>query len=393
MSMKIPISRPYFGDEERAAIVEPLETGWVVQGPKVAEFERLFGAYTGAVNSVATSSCTTALHLSLVALGIGPGDEVIVPSFTWVATANAVEMVGARPVFVDIELETFNLDPDRVEAAITDRTRAIIPVSLFGVSAPIHPVMQLAARRGLKVIEDAACAVGAWYGGRHAGTIADVACFSFHPRKAITTGEGGMVITADADLAQVVRSLRDHGASRSDLTRHLSKRSYVLPEFDVVGYNYRMTDIQGALGVAQMARLEAILELRTERARVYDRWLQDIDWLRPQALPPGSRHGYQSYVCLYRPDDPSLSNLEELHQGRNNLMDSLEAAGIATRPGTHAVHTLGFYRRKYGIKPEDVPNSLIADRLTIALPLYAQMTPAEQEYVLEHLSATRAGAV
>ena len=393
MSMKIPISKPYFGDEERAAIVEPLETGWVVQGPKVAEFERLFGAYTGALNSVATSSCTTALHLSLVALGIHPGDEVILPSFTWVATANAIEMVGARPVFVDIDLDTFNIDPDRVEAAITDRTRAIIPVSLFGVSAAIDPIMSLAAPRSLKVIEDAACAVGSWHQGRHAGTIADAGCFSFHPRKAITTGEGGMVITADPDLAQVVRSLRDHGASRSDLTRHLSKRSYVLPEFDRVGYNYRMTDIQGALGVAQMARLEAILELRTERARVYDRWMQGVEWLRPQALPDGCRHGYQSYVCLYRPEDPSLSNLEELHQSRNNLMDSLEAAGIATRPGTHAVHTLGFYRRKYGIQPEDLPNSLIADRLTIALPLYAQMTPAEQEYVLEHLTAAPAEAL
>lgn len=393
MSMKIPISKPYFGDEERAAIVEPLETGWVVQGPKVAEFERLFGAYTGALNSVATSSCTTALHLSLVALGIRPGDEVILPSFTWVATANAIEMVGARPVFVDIDLDTFNIDPDRVEAAITDRTRAIIPVSLFGVSAAIDPIMSLAAPRSLKVIEDAACAVGSWYQGRHAGTIADAGCFSFHPRKAITTGEGGMVVTADPDMAQVVRSLRDHGASRSDLTRHLSKRSYVLPEFDRVGYNYRMTDIQGALGVAQMARLEAILELRTERARVYDRWMQGVEWLRPQALPDGCRHGYQSYVCLYRPEDPSLSNLEELHQSRNNLMDSLEAAGIATRPGTHAVHTLGFYRRKYGIQPEDLPNSLIADRLTIALPLYAQMTPAEQEYVLEHLTAAPAEAL
>jgi perosamine synthetase len=393
MSMKIPISKPYFGDEERAAIVEPLETGWVVQGPKVAEFERLFGAYTGALNSVATSSCTTALHLSLVALGIRPGDEVILPSFTWVATANAIEMVGARPVFVDIDLDTFNIDPDRVEAAITDRTRAIIPVSLFGVSAAIDPIMSIAAPRSLKVIEDAACAVGSWYHGRHAGTIADAGCFSFHPRKAITTGEGGMVVTSDPDLAQVVRSLRDHGASRSDLTRHLSKRSYVLPEFDRVGYNYRMTDIQGALGVAQMARLEAILELRTERARVYDRWMQGVEWLRPQALPAGCRHGYQSYVCLYRPEDPSLSNLEELHQSRNNLMDSLEAAGIATRPGTHAVHTLGFYRRKYGIQPEDLPNSLIADRLTIALPLYAQMTQAEQEYVLEHLTAAPAEAL
>jgi perosamine synthetase len=387
MSMRIPISRPYFGDEERAAIVEPLETGWVVQGPKVAEFERLFGAYAGAANSVATSSCTTALHLSLVGLGVGPGDEVILPSFTWVATANAVEMVGARPVFVDIDLDTFNVDPARVEAAVTGRTRAIIPVSLFGVSAAIDPIMQIAARHDLKVVEDAACAVGSWYGGRHAGTIAHAGCFSFHPRKAITTGEGGMVITSDVELAQSIRSLRDHGASRSDLSRHLGKRSYVLPDFDRVGYNYRMTDIQGALGVVQMGRLEAILELRTERARIYDRRLKDVGWLQPQALPDGCIHGYQSYVCLYQPEAPSLANLEGLHQGRNRLMDSLEAAGIATRPGTHAVHTLGFYRRKYDLHPEDLPNSLIADRLTIALPLYAQMTPEEQDYVLEHLTA------
>jgi len=392
MSMKIPISKPYFGDEERAAIVEPLATGWVVQGPKVAEFERLFGLYTGAANSVATSSCTTALHLSLVALGVGPGDEVILPSFTWVATANAVEMVGARPVFVDIDLGTFNVDPDRVEAAVTARTRAIVPVSLFGVSADIDPVMQIAARHGLKVVEDAACAVGAWYHGRHAGTVADVGCFSFHPRKAITTGEGGMVTTADMGLAQSVRSLRDHGASRSDLSRHLGQHSYVLPEFDRVGYNYRMTDIQGALGVAQMGRLEAIQALRAERAHAYDAWIGDVEWLRPQTLPPDCRHGYQSYVCLYRPAEPSLSNVEVLHEGRNELMDSLEAAGIATRPGTHAVHTLGFYRRKYGIQPEDLPNCLIADRLTIALPLYAQMTPAEQDYVLENLSDARVKA-
>jgi len=166
----------------------------------------------------------------------------------------------------------------------------------------------------------------------------------------------------------------------------------VLPEFDRVGYNYRMTDIQGALGVAQMGRLEAIQALRAERAHAYDAWIGDVEWLRPQTLPPDCRHGYQSYVCLYRPAEPSLSNVEVLHEGRNELMDSLEAAGIATRPGTHAVHTLGFYRRKYGIQPEDLPNCLIADRLTIALPLYAQMTPAEQDYVLENLSDARVKA-
>jgi perosamine synthetase len=393
MSMKVPISRPYFGDEERAAILEPLETGWVVQGPKVAEFERLFGAYSGAANAVATSSCTTALHLSLVALGIGAGDEVIVPSFTWVATANVVEMVGARPVFVDIELDTFNIDPDSLERAITPKTRAVMPVSLFGVPAPMAPIMQIASEHGLKVVEDAACATGAWYHGRHAGVIADIGCFSFHPRKAVTTGEGGMIVTADAETAEAVRSLRDHGASRSDLSRHLGKRSYVLPDFESVGYNYRMTDIQGALGVAQMARLEAILELRAERAGVYDRAIRGLSWLRPQALPEGCRHGYQSYVCLFRPEEPTLSNVEQLHSGRNELMDSLEAAGIATRPGTHAVHTLGYYRRKYGLSPEDCPRAYIADRLTIALPLYAQMTAAEQEYVIEHVAAARAQAL
>ena len=390
--MKIPISKPYFGDQERAAIVEPLETGWVVQGPKVAEFERVFGAYSHAAHAIATTSCTTALHLSMVALGVGEGDEVIVPSFTWVATANAVEMVGARPVFVDIDLETFNIDPERIEAAVTSRTKAVIPVSLFGVSAEMDPVMETAKRHGLKVVEDAACGVGAWYHGRHAGTIADVGCFSFHPRKAITTGEGGMITTADGELAQAVRSLRDHGASKSDLARHLGARSYVLPDFERVGYNYRMTDLQGALGVAQMGRLEAILELRTERARAYDRRLAGIDWLRPQRLPAGCEHGYQSYVCLFRPETPSLRNVDDLHRRRNELMDSLEAAGIATRPGTHAVHTLGYYRRKYGLEPADVPNAYLADRLSIALPLFAQMTDEEQEYVLEHLTATPAEA-
>jgi len=388
--MQIPISKPFFGEEERAAIQEPLASGWVVQGPKVAEFERLFAAYSGAANAVATSSCTTALHLSLVALGIGPGDEVIVPSFTWVATANAVEMTGARPVFVDIDLETFNVDPSRVESAVGSRTKAVIPVSLFGVSAPMQEILDIASRRGLKVVEDAACAVGAWYRGRHAGTLADIGCFSFHPRKAITTGEGGMVVSADGGIAELVRSLRDHGASKSDLARHLGKRSYVLPDFDRVGYNYRMTDLQGALGVAQIARLEAILELRTERAQAYDRSLRELAWLRPQALPDGYRHGYQSYVCLFRPEEPSMANVDELHRRRNELMDSLEAAGIATRPGTHAVHALGFYRRKYGLEPGDLPNAFLADQLSVALPLYAQMTEEEQRYVLEHLTTAQA---
>jgi perosamine synthetase len=383
--MKIPISKPYFGEAEHRAVTEPLESGWVVQGPKVAEFERAFRSYTKAGHALATTSCTTALHLAMVALGVGPGDEVIVPAFTWVATANVVEMQGARPVFVDIELETFNIDITRIDAAITPRTKVLMPVSLFGISAPMQRVMEVARKHGLKVVEDAACAVGAWYHDHHAGTLAHIGCFSFHPRKAITTGEGGMVVTGSDGIADHIRSLRDHGASKSDITRHLGARSYLLPDFRMVGYNYRMTDLQGALGVAQMGRLEWILEQRTRLAWEYDRALGSVGWLRPPILPDGCRHGYQAYVCLFQPEPPRLPNVEDLGRRRNALMDRLEAAGIATRPGTHAVHMLGYYQEKYHLKPDDFPNAYLADRLTVTLPLYAQMLVEEQGYIIEQL--------
>ncbi|HUP59827.1 MAG TPA: DegT/DnrJ/EryC1/StrS family aminotransferase [Thermoanaerobaculia bacterium] len=386
--MKIPITKPFFGDEERRAVVEPIESGWIVQGPKVAEFESHFRAYTGAPHALATTSATTALHLAMIALGVGHGDEVIVPAFTWVATANVVEMQHAKPVFVDIELETFNIDVTKIEAAITPRTKVIMPVSLFGVSADIEPIMAIARRHGLKVVEDDACATGAWYHGKHAGTIADIGCFSFHPRKAITTGEGGMFITGDEAIADQVRSLRDHGASVSDLARHLGARSYLLPDFNVLGYNYRMTDIQAAIGVAQMRRLEWLLERRTAVARRYDDALAATGWLRPPITPSGLAHGYQSYVCLFQPEVPGMDNIDALHAQRNALMDALEAAGVATRPGTHAVHALGFYREKYAIRPEEFPNAWIADRLTLTLPLFAQLTVEEQDYVIDQLVAS-----
>jgi dTDP-4-amino-4,6-dideoxygalactose transaminase len=383
--VKIPISKPYFGEAEQRAVLEPLETGWVVQGPKVAEFERRFAAYTRARHAVATTSCTTALHLAMAACGVGPGDEVILPAFTWVATANVVEMQGARPVFVDIELDTFNLDIGQLEAAITPRTKVLLPVSLFGISAPMEPILAVARRRGLRVVEDAACAVGATYRGSHSGTLADVGCFSFHPRKAITTGEGGMLITADDGLACLVRSLRDHGASKSDLARHMGAKSYLLPDFNVLGYNYRMTDLQGALGAAQMERLEWILQQRTRLAERYDAALQSTGWLRPPVVPPECRHGYQAYVCLFQPERPALANVDRLHQSRNALMDALEATGIATRPGTHAVHLLGYYREKYGLGTADYPHAYLADRLTVTLPLYPQMTDVEQDYVVDQV--------
>lgn len=389
--MKIPISKPYFGEEERIAVQQPLETGWVVQGPKVAEFEKLFCEYTGAGQALASTSCTTALHMALMALEIGPGDEVILPPFTWVATANVIEMIGAKPVFVDIDLRTFNIDVSRIEAAITPNTRIILPVSLFGLSADMHPIMEMAQQRNLKVIEDDACALGAWYHGHHAGTLADVGCFSFHPRKAITTGEGGMVITNDETLAARMRSIRDHGASISDLARHGKARSYLLPDFNNVGSNYRMNDIQAAVGVVQMGRLEYILEQRIRIATAYDQALAGLDWLSAPFTPKGYIHGYQSYPCLFQPEKITLANVKQLHARRNALMDDLEANGIATRPGTHAVHMLGYFSRKYGIKPEDYPNAYFADQLSIAFPLFTTLTEEEQEYIIEHLRKAKVG--
>jgi perosamine synthetase len=387
VSEPIPITKPVFGEAELRAVQLPLETGWVVQGPHVAEFERLFAAYTGAAHATATSNCTTALHTAVRALGAKPGDEVIVPAFTWVSTANVVEYEGAKPVFCDVDLETFNLDVARLESLVTERTVGIVPVHLFGLCADMASVMDVAARHGLWVVEDAACAFGGWWQGKHAGTIADAGAFSFHPRKSITTGEGGMLTTAKPELDSLFRSLRDHGASRSDLDRHESSGSYLLSDYARIGFNYRMTDFQGALGVSQMHRADEVLSGRRRVAAVYDELLAELDWLRPPATPDGCLHGYQSYVTLFAPEEPTLANLSELHDVRNRVMTRLEERGIATRQGTHAAALQQVYRERYGYREEDFPGAVIADRLTIALPLYPQLTDADQQRVVDGLAA------
>jgi len=383
--MTIPITRPFFGKEELEAVQKPLETGWVVQGPFVREFEERFEAFTGAPHAVATSNCTTALHIAVAALGLKPGDEVIVPAYTWVSTANVVEYMGATPVFCDVDLDTFNIDPGAIGSLATPRTVGVIPVHLFGLCSGMDAVMDAAAHAGLWIVEDAACAFGGRFGGRHAGTFGAAGCFSFHPRKSITTGEGGMLTTASDELATAARSLRDHGASRSDLTRHEGKTSFLLSEYDVLGYNYRMTDIQGALGCAQMDRAGWILAERSRRAGLYDEMLAGLDWLQRPATPEGCDHGFQSYVCVFRPEAPSLKNVETMHRRRNAIMTRLEERGIATRQGTHAVVLTGYYAGKYGLNPGDFPIAVIADRLTLALPLYAQMTDEDQERVVGEL--------
>jgi perosamine synthetase len=386
--MKIPITRPVFGPEELRAVQLPLESEWVVQGPFVEQFEKRFAAYVGAPEAIATSSCTTALHITVAALGLQPGDEVIVPAFTWVSTANVVEYLGAKPVFCDIDLATYNVDPQRIAELVTERTVGIVPVHLFGLCADLDPILELAKRRGLWVLEDAACAFGGWYHGRHAGTLSTAGAFSFHPRKSITTGEGGMITTADERLGTLLRSLRDHGASRSDHSRHTDSGSFLLSEYNHLGFNVRMTDIQGALGCAQMDRADAILDRRRELAARYDELLADVDWLATPVVPDGYVHGYQAYVCLFRPDEPTPGNVAGLNERRNRLMRAVEERGIATRQGTHAPVLTGYYATKYGLRAEDFPNAYAADRLTLALPLYPQMTEEEQDLVFSELART-----
>ncbi|OLE15269.1 MAG: hypothetical protein AUI36_38210 [Cyanobacteria bacterium 13_1_40CM_2_61_4] len=293
--------------------------------------------------------------------------------------------MGARPIFCDIDLATFNINTSQVEALISPRTVGLIPVHLFGLCADMAPLLRLAHQHSIWVVEDAACAFGGWYRGQHAGTFGNMGCFSFHPRKAITTGEGGMVTTASAETDLLLRSLRDHGASRSDLARHRDKESFLLSEYDRLGYNFRMTDIQGALGCAQMERADWIMRERRLRAEAYNEMLADIDWLQTPAVPQDYVHGYQAYVCLFRPEEPTIKNVQNLHDQRNRMMRRLEDQGIATRQGTHAAALQGFYRQKYNLTAERFSNAYFADRLSLALPLYPQMTDDDQDFVVSEL--------
>lgn len=384
--MKIPIARTDLREEEIESVFGPLRSGWLVQGPKVREFEEKWSAFTGATHSIAVTSCTTGLHLSLAAFGIKPGDEVIVPAFTWISTANVVEHLGATVVFCDIDPVTFNLDVGALEGLITPRTRAIIPVHLFGLAADMDPILALARTHGLRVVEDAACGFGSRYKGRHVGTLGDTGAFSFHPRKAITTGEGGMITTEDSELAEQIRRLRDHGAGISDLQRHLGPRPYLLADHPDAGYNQRMTDIQGALGSAQMDRAAEIVAERQRIADRFDAAFAELAWLRTPARPEGYTHGFQSYPCFFQPEAVTPDSVERVHELRNQWMDSLQQRGISTRPATHAVHMLSFYREKYGLAPEDFPGAYAANHCSISLPLFHGMTEEEQGYVVAVVS-------
>jgi len=376
----IQIALPTTGEEEWNACREPLINGWLTQGPKVAAFEKAFADRHQVKHALATTSCTTGLHLILSALGIGPGDEVILPAFTWVATANVVLYCGATPVFADVDRVTNNILASEVARLLTSRTKAVIAVHLFGQCADIDAIRSVLPSL-VFLIEDAACAAGASYKGRPAGTLGDAAAFSFHPRKSITTGEGGMVTTNNDKLAELVNKLRNHGAEISEEERHNGPRPYLLPDFNLLGFNYRMTDIQGAIGLVQLGKLDNFIEERQKWAQYYREELADIPWLRTPIFIENCQHAWQAFVTFVDPETAPLP--------RNAIMEYLQNCGISTRPGTHAVHKLGYYRERFCIEPADFPGAKDCDEQTMAIPLHNRMSEADYKFVINKLREIR----
>jgi dTDP-4-amino-4,6-dideoxygalactose transaminase len=373
----IPVARPFIGTEEEHAVVEVLRSGWVTQGPRVAKFEDAFSDYIGCGHSVAVSSCTTALQLALIASGIGSGDEVICPSLSFIATANCIRHVGATPVFCDIDLATYNLDPSQIMGLITPRTKAILVVHQIGLPAEMNTILAIAKEYGLIVVEDAACAIGSEYEGNFIGRpLGTLACFSFHPRKILTTGEGGMVTTNDPLLAEKLRKLRQHAMSLSDVVRHNAKQ-VTAETYDEVGYNFRMTDMQAAMGLVQLNRLPDFLQRRRYLAARYNEALNSLPWLEIPFVPSNCRHNYQSYMV--RLVDTSVEK-------RDTVMQQMLEKNISTRRAIMAIHHEVPYRSERWEK--NLPKTNIVTDTALILPLYHDMTETDQDYIIETLYST-----
>ena len=372
--MTIPVMRPWLGEEEAQAAAAAVASGWIAQGPRVAQFEAAFAEALGTAHAVAVSSCTTALHLALIAAGIGPGDEVVVPSLSFIATANAARYVGAEPVFADVDAATLNLVPETLAPRLTDRTRAVILVDQAGVPADLGAVRELCEPRGIAVIEDAACAAGAVYRGRPAGATAFLATFSFHPRKLLTTGEGGMIVTGDGEVAARLRRLREHGMNVGAAARHASQQP-VIEQYLETGYNYRMTDVQAAIGLVQLGKLGRLIERRREQAARYAGLLAGIPGLTTIRDPGYGTTNYQSFWVMLPDDFPF---------GRNELLRMLADAGVSARRGIMAAHLEPAYAG------QPCPPLPVTERVTassLILPLFHDMTEEEQDRVVSVLHA------
>jgi dTDP-4-amino-4,6-dideoxygalactose transaminase len=376
--MEVPFTRPFLRGDEGAAIAEVIASGWVSQGPRVREFERRFAQRVGAADAVATTNCTTALQLALYVSGVGPGDEVIVPSLSFIATANAVWHNGATPVFADVDARTYNLDPAAAERAVTSRTKAIMPVHQLGLPADMDPIMALADARGLAVVEDAACAIGARYRSRPVGSLGPLACFSLHPRKVITTGEGGMIAVQDPEMAERLRRLRQHAMDVSDLARH-GARDVIIEAYPERGWNARMTDMQAALGLCQLELLDEILSERARRAARYTAAIERIPGVEAPYEPAYAERTWQSYAVRLDGEAPV---------DRSELMRQMLADGVATRRGVMAIHE----ERAYAAVATDLPDTEAATRSSLMLPLFPSMSDEQQDHVIESL-ATHLAAV
>jgi perosamine synthetase len=371
LTSNIPIARPYLEADDVEALRGALESGWVTMGPAVKEFEERVAGLLG-VPALATSSCTSAMHLALMAWGIGPGDEVIVPAYSFVASAHAVAQTGATPVFCDIDPATAQIDPDSAAASVSERTRAIMPVHLFGIPAPMEEILPLAARHGLKVIEDAAGAFGASYRGAMCGAIGDAGAFSFHPRKIVTMGEGGILSSADEELLHVARAQRNHGAHISGFDRHQAGQgSY--PTFGLLGYNYRLTDLQARLGLVQLDRFDEILRLRREQAAAYDEAFASLEGVEPLRVPEGGEACWQSYVLRVLPEAPL---------GAEELRIHLTERGIAAIQSGQVLPALDYYAQRVDWRPGAYPGAEGLDATSLTIPLFPGLSEADQERIV-----------
>lgn len=371
----IQFSRPFFGEEEARAAADVIRSGWVVGGPRLAEFETEFARRCGAQYGVGVSSWTSGAFLVLKAWGIGPGDEVIVPSLTFIASVNVISHVGATPIFADIDARTYNIDPQDVARKVTRRTRAVLPVDQIGLPCDMDAIRVMAERHGLHVLDDAACAYGSRNRGRPVGSLAEVTVFSLHARKPVTTGEGGMILTQDAKLAERLKVLRHQGMSLSDYARHGASPT-LFEGYPEIGYNARMTDIQAAIGLVQLSRTEELLAKRRRVAEIYSAHLANYWLLVPPHVPDGLAHNWQSYQVMVREGVPFT---------RNEIMDRLFQAGVSTRRGVMASHLEPPYRDLGAV----LPHTEHAAANSLLLPMHSGMTEAQACAVLAAIDALK----